>query len=274
MNHIFNAAITLLILGIFSMDLLLPLGVAAGTPYGLIVMMTLWSRSYLATYLVTLAGIILTIIGFFLSPATASAMHAILINRALAIIIIVATAIMVIQRKKADQKISLLSDQAITDTLTKLKNRRAFSATLPVEIERAKRYGRNLSLAMLDLDHFKLINDTFGHDKGDIVLRGLAYELHSNIRQSDHPFRLGGDEFAIIFTETDLVQASTICEKIRNIHEQLAIQIGNDRITLSIGLATLRSDDEINTLVKRADAALYHAKNNGRNKVSTIGDRV
>ncbi len=272
MNHIINAVIVLFTLGIFIMDLLLPLGVAAGTPYGLVVMVTLWSGTYLATYLVTIAGVVLTIIGFFLSPATVSAMHAVLINRALAIVIIVATAIMVIQRKKADQKISFLGTQTLTDTLTKLRNRRAFNATLPVEIERAKRYGRSLSLAMIDLDHFKLVNDTFGHEEGDLTLKSFAYELSSNTRQSDYIFRLGGDEFAIIFTESDLTQATASCEKIRRIHELLAVQIGDSKTTLSIGLTTLRNDDDIHSLAKRADDALYHAKNHGRNRVSISED--
>lgn len=272
MNRIFSAVIFILTVSIFGLDLILPLGVAAGTPYGLIVFVTLWTKGQKATYLVATAGIALTIIGFFMSPSTVSAVHAVIVNRALAIIIIVASTVMVIQRKKADQQISDLNILSTTDELTHLKNRRAFNEIIQDELERAKRYGRDLSLAILDLDHFKLINDTFGHEAGDTMLKQLAYEVNGLIRRSDLFYRLGGDEFAIIFIEMDLIQATIIGEKIRNIHSQLAMKIGNHKMTVSIGIATLQENDDTNSLYKRADDALYHSKQHGRNKVSTSED--
>lgn len=272
MNRIFNAVIFILIVSLFGMDLAMPLGVAAGTPYGLIVFLTLWSRGQRATYLVAMAGITLTIVGFFMSPSTVSAMHAVIINRTLAIVIISVSAILVIQRKKADQKISALNILSITDPLTRIKNRRAFNETIQEELERAKRYGRDLSLAILDLDRFKLINDTYGHVAGDTMLKQLAYEVNGLIRRSDLLYRLGGDEFAIIFIETDLAHATIVSEKIRDVHSQLAMQIGNHKMTISIGIATLQENDDTSSLYKRADDALYHSKHHGRNKVSTSED--
>ncbi len=250
----------------------MPLGVAAGTPYGLVVFMTMWSKRPIETWLVAIAGIFLTIIGFFMSPATVSAMHAVIINRLLAIIIISASGILVIQRKKADKKISELNILSTTDATTHLRNRRAFNTDILAELERAKRYGRNLSLAVLDMDHFKLINDTFGHEKGDIMLKQLSYELEGQLRQSDFLYRLGGDEFAIIFAELNLTQARIACEKINHIHSQLALTIGKEKMTLSIGITSLQDNDDVDSFFKRADKALYHAKEHGRNRISTDHD--
>ena len=272
MNRILNAVIFILTVSIFSLDLILPLGVAAGTPYGLIVFITLWSTGQKITYLVAITGITLTVVGFFISPASVSVMLAVIFNRVLAIVIIIVSAILVIQRKRADQQIFDLNILSVTDPLTRLKNRRAFNKTLQDELERVKRYGRNLSLAILDLDHFKLINDTFGHDAGDTMLKQLTYEISGQIRRSDLIYRLSGDEFAIIFIETDLAHATIVCEKIRNVHSQLAMTIDQHRTTLSIGLAACHENDDSSSLYKRADDALYHAKQHGRNKVSTSED--
>ena len=134
------------------------------------------------------------------------------------------------------------------------------------------RSDRALSLAIIDMDHFKLINDTFGHDKGDIMLKQLAYELDGQIRHSDMLYRLGGDEFVIIFIETNLEQARIVCEKINHVHNLLALKIDDKRSTLSIGLTTLQNNDDSNNMFNRADDALYHAKKHGRNRLSVYED--
>jgi diguanylate cyclase (GGDEF)-like protein len=100
------------------------------------------------------------------------------------------------------------------------------------------------------------------------MLKQLAYEVNGLIRQSDLFYRLGGDEFAIIFIEMDLLQATLVSEKIRHIHSQLAMTIDDQKMTLSIGIATLQKNDDPGSLYKRADDALYYAKQHGRNKVS------
>jgi len=251
------------------LDLISPLGVAAGTPYGLVVFATLWTKRISETYLVAITGILFTILGFFLSPDIIGTMHAVIINRVLAIVIIILSAILVIQRKKADIHIKNLNIQTITDPLTGVKNRLAFDQIMEEEIVRDIRYKRNLSLAILDIDFLKNINDTFGHNRGDDIIKNVVHEISCTVRQTDSICRLGGDEFAIIFIETDLEKAKrvgeNICKRISQIHI-----LGTTKVTVSIGIAKLDTNDNKDTLYKRADEALYLLKKQGRNIVSTV----
>jgi len=159
---------------------------------------------------------------------------------------------------------------AITDPLTGLYNRRFFQSRLAMEIERAKRYGRVLSLVMLDVDNFKEINDQRGHPFGDHVLVEVGKILRGNVRASDIVCRYGGEEFAVLLPETPLEQASLAAEKLRTCLKE-SFQEGDDPValTVSLGVASCPSPgvaDE-NDLVRRADAALYEAKGLGRDRV-------
>ena len=159
---------------------------------------------------------------------------------------------------------------AITDPLTGLYNRRFFQSRLGMEIERAKRYGRVLSLVMLDVDNFKEINDQRGHQFGDHVLAKVGKILTGNVRASDIVCRYGGEEFAVLLPETPLEQASLAAEKLRMCLKE-RFQEGRDPValTVSLGVAICPSPgvaDE-NDLVRRADAALYEAKGLGRDRV-------
>jgi len=269
MKNLGNIAILISMLVILGLDLISPLGVAAGTPYGLVVFATLWTKRISETYLVAIAGILFTILGFFLSPDIISTMHAVIINRVLAIVIIILSAILVIQRKKSDIHIEKLNIQTMTDPLTGVKNRLAFDQIIEEEIVRDIRYKRNLSLAILDIDFLKNINDTFGHNIGDDIIKKVAHEIRCAVRQTDSICRLGGDEFAIIFIETDLEKAKrvgeNICKRISQIHI-----LGTTKVTVSIGIAKLDTNDNKDTLYKRADEALYLLKKQGRNIVSTV----
>lgn len=269
MKNLGNIAIIISMLVILGLDLISPLGVAAGTPYGLVVFATLWTKRISETCLVAITGILFTILGFFLSPGIISTVHAVIINRVLAIVIIILSAILVIQRKKAEMHIENLNIQTITDPLTGVKNRLAFDQIIEEEIVRDIRYKRSLSLAILDIDFLKKINDTFGHNKGDDIIKNVAHEIRSTVRQTDSICRLGGDEFAIIFVETDLDKAKRvgedICKRISQSHV-----LGATKVTVSIGIAKLDTNDNKNTLYKRADEALYLSKRQGRNIVSTI----
>jgi len=269
MKNLGNIAILISMLVILGLDLISPLGVAAGTPYGLVVFATLWTKRISETYLVAITGILFTILGFFLSPDIIGTMHAVIINRVLAIVIIILSAILVIQRKKADIHIKNLNIQTITDPLTGVKNRLAFDQIMEEEIVRDIRYKRNLSLAILDIDFLKNINDTFGHNRGDDIIKNVAHEISCTVRQTDSICRLGGDEFAIIFIETDLEKAKrvgeNICKRISQIHI-----LGTTKVTVSIGIAKLDTNDNKDTLYKRADEALYLSKKQGRNIVSTV----
>ncbi|SFD84531.1 diguanylate cyclase (GGDEF) domain-containing protein [Thiohalospira halophila DSM 15071] len=167
-----------------------------------------------------------------------------------------------------------LRDQATRDTLTGLANRRHFMERLAEEIARARRAGHALSLAIADVDHFKQINDEYGHVAGDAALRTLAAVLERHQRVSDLPARYGGEEFTILMPETDLTGAETAMEDLRQRVEGTAVdrpEEGPIHQTISVGVAALQSGDTADTLIQRADAALYRAKRTGRNRVISEG---
>lgn len=168
----------------------------------------------------------------------------------------------------------LLQIEANTDPLTQVSNRRPFLKTLEANFHNAAKSGRALSVAMLDVDHFKRINDTYGHDAGDKVLQQLSTMLIREFRTIDLVGRLGGEEFALVFPDTDIAGAFTACERLRKSVERQEI-IADDnkiRLTVSIGLAALHGDSEDGaSLLKQADELLYLAKGNGRNKVVFAG---
>jgi len=158
----------------------------------------------------------------------------------------------------------------ITDGLTNLANRKQLDSLLQDEVPRAARHGRNLSLLMLDIDHFKAINDTHGHLVGDAVLRSLAAVLRKRLRPHDTIGRYGGEEFCAILPETDLPGAVTIAEELRLqvAAQPFAVEGREVRITVSIGVATLVPGMQAEQLYKSADEMLYRAKRDGRNQVS------
>jgi diguanylate cyclase (GGDEF)-like protein len=170
----------------------------------------------------------------------------------------------------AYEEIKLLS---ITDALTGCFNRHYMNEQLAGEIERCKRYGRALSILMCDVDHFKKVNDTWGHPAGDAVLRLVGATLRENLRHgSDWVARFGGEEFLIVFPETTLEAASILAEKFRKRIEDLIIDFDQRtlHVTASFGVATLLpgdGDEKQEVLFARADAMLYQAKQRGRNMV-------
>ncbi|SDB32111.1 PAS domain S-box-containing protein/diguanylate cyclase (GGDEF) domain-containing protein [Desulfonatronum thiosulfatophilum] len=173
-----------------------------------------------------------------------------------------------ITRRKADEE--KLNRLATTDSLTGLCNRRAFMQTLETELGRYRRYGKHASLLMLDLDHFKTINDTHGHAGGDEVLRYFAMLLQETVRETDLPGRLGGEEFAVLLPETKVSSALVIAERLlRKVRETVVwTHAGTASFTVSIGLGVMQPEDSTpDSLLARADAALYRAKDNGRDRV-------
>jgi diguanylate cyclase (GGDEF)-like protein len=160
-----------------------------------------------------------------------------------------------------------LEELSLTDSMTRVANRRAFDERLEDAFEHARRYERPLSLVMIDVDHFKLINDTHGHDAGDRALRVVAEVLADSSRHSDFVARIGGEEFAVLLPETALFEAMQFGEKLRC---NIAIaQTATGPITVSIGVANMphsRIATRAN-LFHAADQALYRAKANGRNRV-------
>ena len=152
-----------------------------------------------------------------------------------------------------------------TDALTGIYNYRYFTQTLDSEIARAKRYKRNLSFLMIDVDQFKPYNDALGHLEGDKLLKSVAKTIKQNVRETDVVCRYAGDEFGVILPETDLAQAKITAEKIRRKVSELPV---NRPISLSIGVAQHTSGADRHDLIRRADSHLYAAKQNGKNQIS------
>ena len=158
---------------------------------------------------------------------------------------------------------------ATRDGLTGLINRRHFMLTAEAELQRAQRYGRPIAIALGDLDHFKHLNDTYGHGAGDAALRAFAVLLSDSIRQSDLVCRYGGEEFAFLFPESSVEQARTLVERFRLRFAEHDIRLPDGvlvRATLSIGVADA-SHRPLEAALQRADFALYEAKRQGRNRV-------
>ncbi|MHB9098424.1 MAG: GGDEF domain-containing protein [Syntrophales bacterium] len=161
---------------------------------------------------------------------------------------------------------------ATTDFLTGISNNRSFFATGEREIQRARRYGRPLGVLMFDIDHFKRINDTYGHAAGDQVLVAITAACRNFLRDIDVFGRLGGEEFAILLPETDLAGGRTTAERLRSAIAKIGIEAGAAtlHITISLGVSVLSpDDDQIEQVLKRADDAMYEAKRDGRNKTMT-----
>jgi diguanylate cyclase (GGDEF)-like protein len=166
---------------------------------------------------------------------------------------------------------------ATTDSLTGLANRRRLFDCLEQEVYRAQRYGTALSLVMFDIDHFKRINDSWGHATGDWVLCRIARETHQLLRKTDQAGRYGGEEFVVLLPETDLSEALLLAQRLRQRISDTAITPEHDApmpVTVSVGVAALAPDETGEELIHRADQALYRAKQNGRNRVETALDPI
>jgi len=159
-----------------------------------------------------------------------------------------------------------VSRLAITDQLTGLYNRRYIFEKLAEEIKKASRYKKKLCVILLDIDDFKKINDQYGHDTGDAVLREVARILKENTKESYTVGRLGGEEFVIICPETDAHLGKVVAEKIRKAIENLNVPPVS-KLSVSIGISEFSGREDINELLKKADIALYRAKNTGKNKI-------
>lgn len=172
--------------------------------------------------------------------------------------------------KAARERMKQLS---ITDDLTETYNYRYFIQSLDLELRRAKRYEYPISLMMLDIDHFKIYNDTHGHVAGDRVLKQVARVIKETVRHTDILARYGGEEFAGILIKTNLDEGCQIAERVRKAVEEFAIDHEKTqpqgRLTVSVGISTLGSKvSSLQGLVKTADEALYEAKRTGRNRVA------
>jgi diguanylate cyclase (GGDEF)-like protein len=161
-------------------------------------------------------------------------------------------------------------EAATVDKLTGVANRQSLLAALFNEVERSSRYNRPLSVAFVDIDHFKAVNDTHGHGVGDVVLRGVAQAIKANLRQTDVVGRYGGEEFMLLLAETEVEDAATLTEKLRDLVQRLRFAVDPNTtisVTISIGIAGgVGQQLRVDNLVRDADAAMYSAKSLGRNQ--------
>ncbi|MCX7305355.1 MAG: PleD family two-component system response regulator [Hyphomicrobiales bacterium] len=179
-----------------------------------------------------------------------------------------------VRRKRYNDHLRLSVTQtiemAVTDPLTGLHNRRYLDSHLQTLFERATSRRRPLSLMITDIDRFKSVNDAFGHDGGDEVLREFARRLRKNVRGIDLACRFGGEEFVVVMPDTDASVAEAVAERVRAEIANKLFTVGNEAVavTVSVGVSSLKGGlDSVTDLLKRADVALYEAKNSGRNKV-------
>lgn len=161
--------------------------------------------------------------------------------------------------------------EALRDALTELPNRAAYDDQIEAEFSRWRRHERPLSISIIDIDHFKKINDTLGHLRGDKVLKLVAREISRRVRSEDFVARYGGEEFVVIMPDTDGNNAFTAMEKVRSAIEHCPFNFNNQRIpiTASFGISSFTDGDEIEACFERADRALYQSKRNGRNRIET-----
>lgn len=167
-----------------------------------------------------------------------------------------------------------LKETSITDELTGCYNQRYFHNVLEVEISRVKRYGRPLSMVMFDIDHFKRVNDKFGHIFGDEILKGIGNILMKSVRTCDTAFRYGGEEFSVILTETRKEKALISAERIRKKIADTVFKMKNKtaKVTISGGISEFdRKTQSKESLIAKTDKALYSAKKQGRNRVVVYG---
>ena len=173
------------------------------------------------------------------------------------------------QRKRLEEK---LQELARTDPLTGLANRRTFVETIEAEHLRSKRFGSVTAILMIDIDHFKLVNDTHGHEAGDLALVALATTLKKQVRATDLPARFGGEEFVVLLVGTELSGALEMAERIRSAVAEIAVTLPSCSFgfTVSIGVSTFGDEEHWSAAIRRADQAMYRAKAAGRNRVVSI----
>ena len=167
------------------------------------------------------------------------------------------------KRKQLENELEKL---ATTDRLTQVFNRTKFHEVMKIELERVKRYNHPLSMVMFDIDHFKKVNDIYGHSVGDYVLQTLTQIVREILREIDYLVRWGGEEFIIITPETNIEKAEVLAERIRRATEDYTFDQAG-KITISLGVAQFKKNDTEDTFIKRVDDAMYQAKQKGRNRV-------
>lgn len=254
----------------FAFDLITPLGVASGVPYVSVVALGLLNKSLRLIFLFAVLGVLLTMLGFLVSPEGGEWWQ-ILLNRFAAIFAILVIAIFgYVFLSRQLQLEEQIRKQADTDELTGVASRRYLLAELEARLLEANRYQRPFSLFLIDVDHFKNINDQFGHQVGDSMLKMIADVCLRSIRKVDTFGRYGGEEFLVVCPNTGSSEAKLLAERMRQSVSEASL--GGEhtalRVTISIGIASSEDWSESSyDLIGLADEAMYAAKGRGRNQV-------
>jgi diguanylate cyclase (GGDEF)-like protein len=210
---------------------------------------------------------VLTVAGYAITPS--ADMWGGVTNRVVSLIVIGVTVFGMGRLAAYEERLLI---ESMTDPLTGLLNRRYFNEQTQKEVARSRRHGLRFSVLMIDIDHFKRINDMHGHPIGDMAIKALAEVCNKALRPQDILARYGGEEFILTLPHTDEEGASVVAERIRQTVEQveLVAEAGPVRFTVSIGIATYKKDMPLEQIVGRADQALYKAKQSGRNRVVSL----
>lgn len=255
----------------FLFDVSQPLGVAGGMPYVALPLLGLLARSPALVVAIALAGSVLTGAGLIASAPGASYEVA-LTNRAMSgLLIWIVTFIALRHLHVGNALQAQLQRQASTDPLTGLFNRRHVFAQIENELNRYRRYGEAFSVILIDADHFKRVNDRFGHGAGDATLCRIADVCRRSVRETDVTGRFGGEEFIVLLPHTDGRAAAVVAERIRKTMHRTDVEAHPDAVavTLSLGVAEVGpGSDSFDALLKEADTALYAAKDAGRDRVA------
>lgn len=168
------------------------------------------------------------------------------------------------------RRVKELQEIASVDFMTGLPNRRMFEKNLNAALEEMHRHGKKFGVIFMDIDNFKIINDKYGHDMGDLVLKMVAAKLASTVRPYDVVGRWGGEEFVALIPYVDRERLHTIASRLRSMVERMSVFTGESviKVTMSIGAAIAKEDDNIQGVIKRADKLMYMSKNTGKNKVT------
>jgi diguanylate cyclase (GGDEF)-like protein len=260
------SAACLVCLGLFTSDMFsVDMNESQLYPLAMLPLYRIRTRSLL--WIICGLTIVLTVAGYFIAPPPD--VWDGLANRVFSLVVIGVTVLGM--GKLADYEHKLLIE-SMTDPLTGLLNRRYFTSLSQREVARSLRHGLRFSVLMLDIDHFKRINDGFGHPVGDLAIKALAEICNQALRPHDILARYGGEEFVLTLPHTDGEGAQVVAERIRKAVEQLAIETpsGPVRFTVSIGVSIYQKHMPFERILARADEALYRAKQSGRNRIVSL----
>jgi diguanylate cyclase (GGDEF)-like protein len=258
------AIAVLLCVALFVSDLATPVEMNESQLYPVALLPLYRVRSKLLLWLGAAVAASLAAAGYLLDPPPDIIDGA--TNRIFSIIVVFTTALAMTKLAEYEHRLLI---ESITDPLTGLLNRRRFTELSSHEVTRSRRHRLVFSVLMLDIDHFKRINDTYGHPVGDLAIKALAEVCTNALRPHDLLARYGGEEFVLTLPQTDSEGAHIVAERIRTVTEALQVpsEQGPVRFTVSIGISTYQSGLPFERIVQRADEALYEAKQSGRNRV-------